>query len=399
MKLLVYRNLDELAGLRTAWDELLSEYPRSSTFSTWEWLSSWWQSFGQSRELLVLALFDGHSRLFGLAPFSISKERFEGLPLRVLRLMGDGSGDSDNLDLPVRPGFEKPFAEAICQYLRQQKQQWELCELNTLPADSPAGDLIAGHVRSERWTCFEYFSKSSAVTLPDTWEEYVSKISREDRKNLARYTERLKGRYAARIYRCAKEEDLPICLDALFRLHQGRWQSAGEPGTFSSPERRAFYQTLSRRLFDRGWLELWVLELNGKIAAVQFAFRYRDTVFQLQEGYDHNRPSDRAGYVLRGEVLKQLITEKVHRYDFLGGEDAYKARWAAQPGSYRRICFARPLTAAGILLRMVDGAERGKNLLRTMLPSSAWKLLHQVNISVRRKPDIRISPAKQAGDS
>jgi CelD/BcsL family acetyltransferase involved in cellulose biosynthesis len=398
MKLQVYRNLDQLAGLRAAWDELLSEYPLSSTFSTWEWLSCWWRCFGKERQLLVLALFDGTSRLVGLAPLSISTERFRGLlSLRVVRLMGDGSGDSDNLDFPVRLGFEGPFAEAVLQYLQQEKRQWDLCELNTLPADSPAARWIAECTDSKDWTCFEYFSKSSGIALPDTWEKYVEQLSSEDRKNLVRYERRLKKRYSTRIYRCTKEEDLPICLDALFRLHQGRWLSEGEPGSFSSPERREFYGQLSRCLLSRGWLALWVLELDGEISAVQFAFRYRDAVFQLQEGYDHNRPSDRAGYVLRGEVLKQLITEKVRRYDFLGGEDAYKTRWAAHPGSYRRICLARPLTAAAMLLRSVNWAERSKNWLRARLPSSAWGLLHQVNISVRRIPDKKTDSAKKAG--
>jgi CelD/BcsL family acetyltransferase involved in cellulose biosynthesis len=403
MKLQVYRNLDELAGLHAAWDELLVEYPLSSTFSTWEWLTCWWHSFGPGRELLVLALFDESSRLLGLAPFSISAERFGGfLPLRVVRLMGDGSGDSDNLDFPVRPGFNQLFSATVLEYLQQQKRQWDLCELNTLPADSPAASSVTAWAGPRRWTCIEYFSPSSAIALPDTWEKYVETISSEDRKNLVRYTERLKRRYSTRIYRCTKEEDLPIGLDALFRLHQGRWKSAGEPGTFSSPERREFYKELSRCLLNRGWLELWILELNGDVAAVQFAFRYRDTVFQLQEGYDHSRPADRAGYVLRGEVLKQLISEKVRRYDFLGGEDTYKSRWAAQTGRYRKICLARPLTLAGLLLRLVDRIQRSKSWLRTKLPSSAWRVLHRVNISIRRKPeirDVRIGSAKQAGDS
>ena len=110
----VYRNLEELGGLRTAWDELLRAYPLSSTFSTWEWLSCWWRSFGQGREMLALALLDADSRLVGLAPFSISKERFAGgVPLRVLRLLGDGSADSDNLDLPARPGFEQVLADCL----------------------------------------------------------------------------------------------------------------------------------------------------------------------------------------------------------------------------------------------------------------------------------------------
>jgi CelD/BcsL family acetyltransferase involved in cellulose biosynthesis len=382
LSLRAYENLDELIALRATWDELLSRYPAATTFSTWEWLSCWWRCFGKNQQLLVLAMFDSGS-LVGLAPFSISREHEGWFSLRVVRLMGDGSGDSDNLDLPVRPGFERAFAEAILQELRQRRREWDVCRLNTLPPDSLVAGCLAQALRSSSWTFFEGSSKSSAVPLPESWELYTQALSSEDRKNLARYTRRLQLRHNTRIYRCGERDELPTCLEALFRLHQGRWVSAGESGSFSSTQRREFYAQLSPLLLDRGWLELWALELDGEIAAVQFAFRYREKVFQLQEGYDHERTSDRLGYVLRGEVLKQLISEKVRTYDFLGGQDPYKARWGAQQGHYRQIHFARSLGIGAAWLQFVDMATRSKEWLRCRLPSSAWRSLHKAHLVVK----------------
>jgi CelD/BcsL family acetyltransferase involved in cellulose biosynthesis len=297
----------------------------------------------------------------------------------------------------VSPGFEQIFSEMVIDALERHKNLWDLCQFHTLPMGSPVGIRLAEYGADKRWTCCEYRSRCSAIALPENWERYTEKLSSEDRKNLARYSERLKKRYSTRIYRCSDEQQLPACLDALFRLHQGRWLTAGDPGSFASADRREFYQLLSRCLLNRRWLELWVLELNGEIAAVQFAFRYRDTVFQLQEGYDHTRPSDRAGYVLRGAVLKHLISEGVRNYDFLGGEDAYKARWAAEPGSYRSICLARPFTYAAFLLQTADTAAKSKEWLRSRLPNPAWSFLHQLNMSIRRKPDAKLNSAAQAG--
>jgi CelD/BcsL family acetyltransferase involved in cellulose biosynthesis len=382
LSLRAYENLDELGALRATWDELLSRYPAATTFSTWEWLSCWWRCFGKNQQLLVLAMFDSGS-LVGLAPFSISREHEGWFSLRVVRLMGDGSGDSDNLDLPVRPGFERAFAEAILQELRQRRREWDVCRFNTLPPDSLVASCLTEALRSSSWTFFEYSSKSSAVPLPESWELYAQALSGEDRKNLVRYARRLQLRYTTRIYRCSEQEDLPPCLEALFRLHQGRWKNARESGSFSSTERREFYTLVSRLLLARGWLELWALELDGKIAAVQFAFRYGGKVFQLQEGYDHERTSDRLGYVLRGEVLKQLILERVRIYDFLGGEDPYKARWGAQQDHYRQIHFARSLGIGAAWLQFVDKAARGKEWLRRRLPSSAWRLLHKAHLVVK----------------
>jgi len=385
LRLRAFRTLEELDELRTAWDELLSVYSLASTFSTWEWLASWWEDFGKTRLLLVLAAFDPASRLIGLAPLSLSTERFGGLlNLRVLRLMGDGSGDSDNLDLPVRPGFESDFAFAVVRYLRQQEDEWDVCLLNTMPPDSPAGSRLPEFLQAQGWRFYDYDRIGSAIPLPGSWEEYLQQLSSEDRKNLARYARRLEKLYATRIYRCATESQLPDCLDALFALHQRRWQDDGQPGTFSSMERREFYNRLSRRLLPRGWLELWVLELDAQVVAVQFALRYKDRVFQLQEGYDHRRSSDRVGTILRGEVIRQLISEKVGVYDFLGGEDPYKTRWGAQIRKYRDLQFARPLSVGGVALWWATTAVRGKERLRQKLPNSIWNVLHTVNMEVRR---------------
>lgn len=392
MKLRVYRNLDELATLREAWDQLLCEYGSSTTFSTWEWLSCWWRAFGNGSQLFALALLDGPSRLVGLAPFSIRSEPSAGVrAVRVLRLMGDGSGDSDNLDIPVSPGYEGIFSAMIFNCLEQQKNLWDLCHFNTLPAQSSIGIRLALCAAHKGWISREYSSRCSSIALPTDWEQYLGKLSSEDQKNIVRYTDRLKKRYATTIYRCLDEHRLSTCLDALFRLHQGRWLNDGESGSFASSDRRDFYQQLGRCLLQRGWLELWILELNGEIAAAQFAFRYRDTVFQLQEGYDHSRPSDRTGYVLRGEVLRRLISAGVRRYDFLGGEDAYKARWAAKAGFYRNISLARPFTYGGLWLQASDQSTKSKEWLRSRMPSSAWSFLHQVHLSIRRKPNPKQS--------
>lgn len=383
LNLRVYDGLDDLRSLRSAWDVLLSQYPHATTFSSWEWLSCWWKCFGANRQLLILAFFDSSS-LVGLAPFSISEERFGSIPLRVLRLLGDGSGDSDNLDFIVQPGFELSFAKAILQYLRQKPRRWDVSLLNTLPSASAIGPCLKELLQSSSWSCFHYSSTCSRISLSD-WETYAELLDSQDRKNLVRYTRRLQTRYTTRIYRCKDPEQLPRFLDALFRRHQERWTGVGQPGSFSLTQRREFYTQLSRSLLARGWLELWILELDREIAAVQFGFRYGHTVFQLQEGYDPARSSDRVGFVLRGEVLKRLISEGVQTYDFLGGDDAYKARWGAEKGQYQHIHFAPSLTLGAIALQSAEAATRSKEWLRQRIPPSAWNLMHKANVAFSGK--------------
>ena len=386
LKVQVIRSPDELETIRAPWNDLLASYPLATTFSTPEWLIPWWRSFGNDQQLLVVCFLDVDSRLVALAPLSWARIQVaRAVPLRRLRFMGDGSQDSDNLDLPVRPGFEDRFADSLLGFLRSERRSWDFCELNTLPPQSPGANALWRALGNKKWARIEKRRPASAIPLAPTWEEYLSRLSSEDQKNLARYARRLEKRHAVAIYRCSEESQLPKCLESLFAHHQARWQAAGERGSFGSAERRTFYFELSRRLLAQGRLDLWVLELDGKVAAVQFGFRYGDRVFQLQEGNDPAHASDRVGFLLRGHVMKELIAQGVRTYDFLGGALGYKANWGAEAGHYLDLRFARPFSAGAAHLRAQLYAGHSKSWLRRNLPKSAWQFLHRANVKLRRE--------------
>ena len=112
-------------------------------------------------------------------------------------------------------------------------------------------------------------------------------------------------------------------------------------------------------IFVRNRLDFWLLKLNGRIVAAQLGLRYGDTVFSLQEGYDPDYSTDSVGYVLRSQVLRNLIAQGVHNYDFLRGTDESKARWGSVVKSYLNINFARPRSRKRLSLGGVHnrGAE------------------------------------------
>jgi CelD/BcsL family acetyltransferase involved in cellulose biosynthesis len=215
------------------------------------------------------------------------------------------------------------------------------------------------------------------VDLPRTWNQYIEMLASDFRPLLTRYPRRLQSRFSVNISRLQRVEDLSAALQTLFTLHQMRWTGRGEPGAFADPRRRDFYLRMAKAFLQRGWLELWSLTLENETVATQFCFRYRDTVSLLQEGFHPKYTTEKVGYALRAHVLQAMIATGARRYDFLGGADAYKARFGSRQGKYLNLYFAGASWKGRLILILRQRSRALKAWLKTHLPQRVLALLQR----------------------
>jgi len=387
LRVTICHSWEKLEEWIPSWDAILQENQSLSIFSTPEWLGSWWKAFGKDRRMIALAFSAEGNVLVGLAPLYLDEvQRPPFGKLARLRLVGDGTGDSDGLDVIARPGFEGSCAQALLRWLTGH-QKWDVCSLNTLAQNSAVAKALMRELEGARWRFLADSCPRSAIHLPGSWSQYCEQLSPGFRPLVTRYPRRLAGRYQVRICRCENADDLAKGLEILFSLHMQRWNLANQPGSFGSEERKEFYELMSRSFLRRGWLELWLLELNGTAVAAQFCFRYGDTVSILQEGFDPKFAADKVGYALRATMLKHFIETGVRQYDFLGGLAAHKQKWGAKPGEYLNLNFARPGSLGSLYLSSTNALTKGKEWLRTKLPAPAWSALHWLNAKLNSHAD------------
>jgi CelD/BcsL family acetyltransferase involved in cellulose biosynthesis len=391
LQIRVIETLEELEALRPAWEELLASLPQASIFSSWEWLAPWWRAFGDGQRLHVISFQSSAARLAGIAPLSFSTLRSAGFQWKIARLMGDGSKDSDNLDLPVLPEYEEEFVDALLLHLNEHSRQWDFCEWNTVPENSPLALHLPMHLKERGWTVVTTFTPCSSIPLPHTWDLYLKQLSARERGNVRSFTRRLERLYRVQYRRCSQFQDIKRDLESLFELHQLRWRAGGQPGTFNSPTRRQFYYDLASLLLSRNQLELWFLELNERPVAAQFGFRFRSVVYALQAGFDPAFTKDSVGYVLCAHALRTLIGEGIRKYDFLGGVSDSKTRWGAEIGRYVNFRFSRPRSLGGAYVHARREVEGAKEWLRPRAPRRIWQMLHNVKMKFRKRGAVKSS--------
>jgi len=114
-------------------------------------------------------------------------------------------------------------------------------------------------------------------------------------------------------------------------LHQRRRTSLGDRGCFASARFSAFHHDAALPLLRSGQLRLQWLELDGKPVAAEYHLRGPHVVYAYQSGIDPNALEEEPGVLITLACIKRAIDEGVKFFDFLRGDEPYKAHWRAEP--------------------------------------------------------------------
>ncbi len=318
-----------LAGLREEWEGLRA-VAGAGVFMSWEWMATWWEHYGEGRELCLLTVRDPAGALVGVAPLMRGPRRYRGLPVRVVELLGAGSEVSPDLvDIPARADLAAAVGRVVWAHLAEHLS-WDLLLLDNLaPAAGVAHALAAAAARDGR--AFEVLPKASCpfVPLPGTWEGYLAGRGAATRYDLGRKARALARRHDVKLERAEGTPDLEESMRVLFDLHAGRWRMRGEAGTFDrDPRNRSFHQAMAAAAQRRGWLRLYFLAVDGRRVAGFLGYEVDAKLCYYQLGWDPAWARWSVGTVLIAEVLRDAIARGVREFDFLRAAERYKVRLA-----------------------------------------------------------------------
>jgi CelD/BcsL family acetyltransferase involved in cellulose biosynthesis len=363
-----------LESIEDEWSLLLQQSSSDTIFLTWEWIKAWWGSYGAGRRLWILKV-ERDGNLVGLAPFYQEEfRRFGIFEYRGVYLIGDGSSDSDYLDLISKRDEEEFVARSIVKHLLKHQDQWDVLFLNEIPESSPHFQWLRKCAGERRWYWEEAEAPCTYVALPSDWNEYLRSLKPRVRTKIRSLSSRLEQNFKVEFNCCERSHELESRLESLFCLHNLRWQEDGREGVFMSPAKRRFYAEMSTRFLERGWLRLYSLSLNGSYVAHQFCFEYRNRIFLLQEGFDPTLAEHGVGNVLRAYVFRDCIDRKIAVYDFLGGVTPHKVSWGGTVKNSIRGKAGRPIAKNRLLFELPKTLEMGKKGLKNILPETvvAW---------------------------
>lgn len=313
--------IDHPDAVAEDWDALARR--AGDPFATREWAVTWCRHFLAGRPLRLLACRRPDGRLAAILPLYEAARR----PLRVLRFLGSGPADRQG---PICDPADRPAAAgALRRALAVGGGDVLLAE--RLPGDGEWSSLLGTRaIQREASPVLRIAGRG--------WDELLAARSANFRQQ-ARRRERQLERGRELRYRLADDpERLGDDLAALAALHAARWRDGGSDAL--SGAQRAFHDDFARLALDRGWLRLWLLELDGRPAAAWYGFRFGGADWFYQSGRDPAHDRLAVGFVLMAHTVREAAQDGMRDYHLLRGDDPYKARFASEDDGLETVALA-----------------------------------------------------------
>lgn len=382
---------EQLQRLEPDWNALLRRSNADTIFLTWEWLWTWWLSYRDDKELRVLVARDESGAPQAIAPLYVEPHRMFGRRFRRLRLLGNGTYDSDYLDFIV-PDNQQHLTQLLLDAMTQLKG-WDIAQLNEIPLTSPTAALLLERFGGRRYYVDRTPVLCPTMMLPATWDEYVASL-RPRFRTAVRSALRNLTQFPGAIETLTDARQLPEWLDGLFSLHGERWHSLQQSGVFATSKKRGYYRALSQTLLQNGWLYFSRWRVQDAVLAYQFGFVYHGCYYQLQEGFDPASAHIAPGVTLRAAMIRDLIATGIRKYDFLAGTGRHKTDWGASPVEGVRLALAPRNSAGFAYVKLPMLVDSVKTRIKSYLPQA---LLQAREVNVRGSLDR--SPSCQSDQS
>ncbi len=302
--------VESFAGWDKKWRDLLAVSATNHIFFTPQWQRAWWQAFGSGSQLLLLPI-QPDTELMGIIPFMRQGNK--------IAFIGD-SDVCDYMDFIARRGQEEVVFSRLLDYL--EGIGWESIDLQSLLPHSLALSHFAPLAEQRGYQVkITREDVSPQLTLPSSWEEYLSQLKRKRRHELRRKLRRLERGNATRFYTISERELLHRELETFFALFK---LSGGDKAAFMTDQRQGFFRNMVDSLAEAGSIRLSFLEVNGAKVSSALCFDYGNRRYLYNSGYDPAYASLSIGLLLKVLCLKESITLGKRHFDFLRGAEPYK---------------------------------------------------------------------------
>lgn len=306
-----FSSFEECKDIWQALEESTFHYP----FQSWWYQNLFAQNFSNMESVYILGVFDKN--------ILIAISAFEKKEKNTVIFLG-------TYDVSVNPQVEQDltdFGDLLVQHAYSKKNDEIWNAILAYFARTGVSSFDLRYIRQDSLT-YSYFLKkgvnivqqetSPFITLPTTWDQYLTVLSRKDRHELKRKIKRLEAQTAFSI---CTQKTIEEKFETFIRLH--RLSDPAKDKFMTERIEKFFRELLFAEKID--WeTHICDLTIDSNTVASVMIFTNKTHMLLFNSGYDPAFAHLSVGLLLKAFLIKQAIEEKKHIYDFLRGSERYK---------------------------------------------------------------------------
>ena len=309
------------------WKDVLSHSEVNTLFLTPQWQEAWWEIFSEGRSLSGFYLA-GPEGVVAVAPMARSGD--------TLSFVGN-QDTVDYNDFMVKPGHEAALYDALL--LSMDEQECNTLRLASLRQTSPTLEHLPELARERGFSVeIQEEDVASGIALPDSWDDYLGVLSKKDRHELRRKIRRLETLPDMKWYCLQEPDQVADRLDQFIELMR---LSRPDKDEWMTPGREQFFHRMSQRMAQAGMLRLFFMDLDGVTVATSLCFDYASSRLLYNSGYNPEFSYYSVGLLLDAFCLKDAIESDMDYFDFLRGDEPYKAHLGGQQHTLYQMVISR----------------------------------------------------------
>ncbi len=306
--------------LADEWAELHAQDSKATPFCSPGWAHVWWQHRGEGLDPCLVTVRD-QGRLVGLAPLVIGQRR------GMRRAFGMGSGIGNQWDVLAVPELRAPVAEAVARRLADERGRWDALVLDRMPPDAALRRALAsGGLRARERSPLA----APGFPLPDSFEEWLGRLSTNLRKHVRRALRRLdEGEFSLR--RAETPESVRRAVSEWHALRVRWWRERGRNinAEHADPDFLRFVSDAAVALLPFGLCEVLELCRDDEVVGVTVNLVDAHSFYAWMDGFHPDLARFSPGHLIVAATVRSSIAAGRHYYDLMIGNEDYKYRYGA----------------------------------------------------------------------
>ena len=306
------------------WKKLDGKINDGSLANSWIWTKTWLEHYGDLvPHRFVVGRRDGQACGLCLLTEGVG-QRNGPFSVKTRHIGTAGEPDLDSVCveyncLLVESDCRTEFVRGL-QKLIHTESSWEEFRLDGFAPDDADTFLENDEEFQIRQVTNHYFDLQS---VRETGDEIISRLGYSTRKNIRK---NLKAYGSLRTQWAETPDQAESIFADLVRLHQERWQAAGQPGVYASPRFLNFHRALNRQLVPTGQVGLFRVTCDEDIVGCVQLLIDRNRALCYQGGSAPYTGKLSPGVVVDFLCMQECLSRGLDAYDFLGGDTDHKRK-------------------------------------------------------------------------